>query len=65
MFERMAAAGPVPEELCLDSTHVKAHRSAQTTKGGLGRKRLASCVGARPAKFMHWPMMKADRSPLL
>jgi len=31
MFERMAAAGPVPEELCLDSTHVKAHRSAQTT----------------------------------
>ena len=35
MSERMAAAGPVPEELCLDRTHVKAHRSARNTKGGL------------------------------
>ncbi len=50
MFERMAAAGPVPDELCLDSTHVKAHRSAQTTKGGPGRKRSASRAGARPAR---------------
>jgi transposase len=64
MFERMAAAGPVPEELSLDSTHVKAHRSAQTTKGGLGRKRSASRGAARPARSMPWPMLKADRSPL-
>ncbi len=42
MFERMAAAGPVPEELCFDSTHVKAHRSAQSTKRGPRRKRSAS-----------------------
>src|SRR5688500_9808617 len=47
MFEKMAAAGPVPEELSLDSTHVKAHRSAQTTKGGRGRKRSGS-RGAAP-----------------
>ena len=63
MFERMAAAGPVPEELSLDSTHVKAHRSAQTTKGGPGRKRSASRGVARPAKSMAWPILNADRSP--
>ena len=64
MFEKMAAAGPVPEELSLDSTHVKAHRSAQTSKGGHGRKRSASRRAGRPARSMPWPMLKADRSPL-
>jgi transposase len=64
MFERMAAAGPVPEELSLDSTHVKAHRSAQGQKGGRGRKRSASRRAGRPARSMLWPMLKADRSPL-
>ncbi len=64
MFERMAASGPVPEELSLDSTHVKAHRSAQSVKGGRGRKRSASRVAGRPAKSMAWPIIKADRSPL-
>jgi hypothetical protein len=28
MFEKMAASGPVPDELSIDSTHVKAHHSA-------------------------------------
>src|ERR1700726_3939855 len=28
IFEKMAAAGPVPDELSIDSSHVKAHRSA-------------------------------------
>ena len=65
MFERMAAAGPVPEELSLDSTHVKAHRSAQTTKGGRGRKRPASRGAGRPAGSMPWPMLKAAPSPSL
>ncbi len=64
MFERMAAAGPVPQELSLDSTHVKAHRSAQSTKGGRGRKRSASRAGVQRAKSMAWPILKADRSPL-
>lgn len=44
MFEKMAAAGPMPAELSIDSTHIKAHRSAQSSKGGLGRKRLARRV---------------------
>lgn len=64
IFERMAAAGPVPEELSLDSSHVKAHRSAQGTKGGRGRKRLARRVAEEHRKSMLWPMIKADPSPL-
>lgn len=63
MFERMAAAGPVPEELSLDSSHVKAHRSAQGSKGGRGRKRLARRVAEEQARSMLWPMIKADPSP--
>jgi hypothetical protein len=30
----MAVAGPVPEELSLDSSHIMAHRLAQGTKKG-------------------------------
>ena len=36
VFEQMAAAGPVPEELSIDSSYVRAHRS----KRGSRRKRL-------------------------
>lgn len=68
IFEKMAAAGPVPEELSIDSSHVKAHRSAQTTKGGSkggrGRRRLARRAAEERAKSMLWPMLKADRLPL-
>jgi transposase len=35
MFEKMAATGLVPMELSIDSTHVKAHRSAQAQKGSV------------------------------
>jgi transposase len=41
IFERMAAAGPIPDELSIDSSHVKAHRSAS------GSKRMARPVGKR------------------
>ncbi len=64
IFEKVAAAGPVPEELSPDSTYMKAHRSAQATKGGTGQKRSASRGAARPAKSIAWSMLKADRSPL-
>ena len=64
IFEKVAAAGPVPEELSIDSSHVKAHRSAQGSKGGRGRKRLARRVAEERARSMLWPMLKADRSPL-
>lgn len=63
IFERMAAAGPVPAELSIDSTHVKAHRSAQGSKGGRGPKRSARHVAEERAKSIAWPMIAADRSP--
>ena len=65
IFEKMAAAGPVPEELSIDSSHVKAHRVAQSSKGGRGRKLLVSHGAEKRAKSMPWPMIKADRSPSL
>jgi len=35
VFEALAAAGGPPAEVLIDSTHVKAHRSAAGGKGGL------------------------------
>ncbi|WP_394886139.1 IS5 family transposase [Mesorhizobium sp. AaZ16] len=50
IFEKMAAAGPVPDELSIDSSHVKAHRSAAGSKRGNSRKRLAA-RGGRTSKI--------------
>ena len=63
LFEKMAAAGPLPEELSVDSTHVKAHRSASGGKRGKKRKRLGARAAAEQAKSTLWPMIAADRSP--
>ena len=63
LLARMAASGEVPEELSLDSSHVKAHRSAAGGKGGSGRRRLAARAVAAPRKSIAWPMIMADRSP--
>lgn len=65
IIQNMSACGPVPEELSIDSSHVKAHRSAQSSKGGCGRKRLAPRVAEEQAKSMLWPMIRGDRSPSL
>jgi transposase len=63
IFEKMAAVGPVPDELAIDSTHVKAHRSASGAKKGSLKKRLAARVAEERARSMLWPMIAADRSP--
>lgn len=63
LFEKLAAAGSVPEELSLDSSHVKAHRSASGGKRGNKRKRSGARAAAGPAKYTHWPIIAADRSP--
>jgi transposase len=64
IFAKMAAAGAVvPDELSLDSTHVKAHRSAHGSKRGPGRKQSVSRVAEEHQKSMLWPMLKADQSP--
>lgn len=62
IFQGMASAGGMAEEFCLDSSHVKAHRSAAGGKGGSGRRRLdARGAGARP-KSIVWPMVAAGQS---
>ncbi|RAI25909.1 hypothetical protein CH339_16365 [Rhodobium orientis] len=63
IFESSAATGPVPAELSIDSSHVEAHRSAQSSKGRRGRKRVAPHVVDERAKSMLWPMIRADQWP--
>jgi transposase len=63
LFERVAASGEVPTELLLDSSHVKAHRSASGGKGGNGRKESGARAVAAPRRSIAWPMIAADRSP--
>ncbi len=45
LFEKVAASGAIPDELSIDSTHVKAHRSAAGSKRGSGRKPSAGRLG--------------------
>ncbi len=62
LFERVAASGEVPAELMIDSTHVKAHRSAAGGKGGSGRRGSAARGAAAPRRSISWPMIAAGRS---
>lgn len=63
IFAKVAAAGPIPDELMLDSSHVKAHRSAAGGKGGSGRKRSASRAAGEQRKSIAWPILAAGSSP--
>lgn len=63
LFEQIAAKGDIPQELSLDSSHVKAHRSAAGGKGGSGRKRSGARGAAAPRKSIAWPIIAADRLP--
>lgn len=70
IFAKVAAAGLIPEELALDSSNVKAHRSAlggpagpRQRKGGSSRKRLASRAAAEQRKSIVWPMVVAGSLP--
>jgi transposase len=63
LFERVAACGEVPRELSLDSSHVKAHRSAAGRKGGSGRRRSGARAAVAPPRSIVWPMIAAARSP--
>jgi transposase len=57
LFEQIAASSDVPGELSLDSSHVKAHRSAAGAKGGVG----ASGLGARAAVALENHCLADDR----
>ncbi len=63
LFERVACIDGIPEELAIDSTHIKAHRSASGGKRGKRRRRSAArAVGAR-ARSTRWLTLSAARSP--
>jgi len=62
MFVTLAAAGGPPAEVLIDSTHMKAHRSAGGGKGGRSSKQLGSAEVAATASSTHSPTAKADRS---
>jgi len=63
IFAKVAAAGAIPDELMLDSSHVKAHRSASGGKGGSGRRRSAYRGAAERPKSIAWPILAAGSSP--
>lgn len=63
VFEALAAAGGPPAEVLIDSTHVKAHRSAAGGKGGLTRRRSAAAEAAATPRSMPSPTDTAGHSP--
>ncbi len=63
VFEALAATGGPPTAVLIDSTHVKAHRSAAGGKGGRTAKRSGSVAGVATPRSMLSPTGRADRSP--
>lgn len=51
LFEQVAAFGDVPDELTLDSSHVKAHRSAAGAKRGEWAQAVGRSRGGRTSKI--------------
>ena len=62
MFVMLAAAGGPPAEVLIDSTHMKAHRSAGGGKGGRSSKRSVSAEADATASSTLLPMVRAARS---
>jgi transposase len=63
LFERTASAGGVPDELAIDSTHIKVHRSAGGGKRGRRRRRSAAHVAAGRARSTRWLTLSTGPSP--
>jgi transposase len=61
IFETVAGSPEPPEEVALDSTHVKAHRCAGGGKGGPRNRRSASPRAAATASSMRLSINYADR----
>ena len=62
LFVTLAAAGGPPAEVLIDSTHMKAHRSAGGGKGGRSSKPSASAGAVATASSTRSPAAKVDRS---
>jgi len=56
LVEALANVGAVTKSTSIDSTYIKAHRSAHGGKGGRKRKALVPREAVRPQKSMPLPM---------
>jgi transposase len=63
VFEALAASGGPPAEVLIDSTHVKAHRSAAGGKGGLTSRRSGAAEAAATPRCTPSPTDMADHLP--
>ena len=61
IFETVAGSPEPPEQVALDSTHVKAHRCAGGGKGGRQNRRSVSPRAGGTASFMRLSISYADR----
>ena len=58
LFRKLAGSGRSFDTQMIDSTHVKAHRSAAGGKGGSRNRLLAARAAGATRRFMHLQMLK-------
>src|SRR5436190_17767735 len=63
LFRELARNGRSTDTQMIDSTHVKAHRSAAGGKGGRGSRLLAARAVGATRRSMHLQMLKGASSP--
>ena len=63
VFEQVASTGGVPDELAIDATHIKVHRSAGGGKRGKPRRRSAARVAGGRARSTRWLTRAAGPAP--
>jgi transposase len=63
LFRAIAANGRSADTQMIDSTHIKAHRSASGGKGGRKNRRLAAQEAGAIRRYTHSQMLKAALSP--
>jgi transposase len=61
IFEALTGHSGIYGLVTIDSTHIKAHRSASGGKGGTSRKRSAPRAAGEPASSMRRPTKKGAR----
>ena len=59
LFRQLAEKGRSTQTQMIDSTHIKAHRSAAGGKGGSRNRRLAAHAEGATRRSMHSQMLKA------
>src|ERR1700720_3681826 len=59
LFRELAARGRATQTQMIDSTHIKAHRSASGGKGGSRNRRLAAHAAGATRRSTHSQMLKA------